>query len=258
MSLEQPPPKEAVPGKTASGGPFGSVAPDPRVGAPDRFDPAVVGGVWLLFLLSFPFAEESVEPGAVLVGGLLGLPLVVAGHLAASRCRPRLEHDPPTHARSAALALLAGVGLGATNLGVNLGLSAVDPALRTLLQEHFAEPMPWTRVAAVAVVEEVLFRFFLMSSLAWLVARFVDRPRRIFLFALFGSTFLFGLLHLVGRPMPPGASLAGLYIAGVVAKSGGAGLLFGWVFWRWGLPSAMLMHFAANGAHALLEPAFFS
>ena len=47
------------------------------------------------------------------------------------------------------------------------------------------------------------------------------------------------------------------YLGGVVLKSGLASVLLGWVFWRWGLPHAILSHGAANATHRLLVPIAF-
>ena len=222
-------------------------------------DPLAVGAVWLLFLLALPFLEGGgLGIEAVIGGGLIGLALVVLGYLAASRYRSIPERGGSERARIAAFALLLGIGVGALNLGVNVGLATADASIRALLQEHFAEPMSWARVASVAVVEEVVSRLFLMSVVAWITARFVSRPRVIFLTALVVSALLFGLPHLLGRPMPTEAALAALYGLGVVVKSTAAGLLLGWVFWRWGLPYAILIHFLGNGLHKVFEPLFFS
>lgn len=144
------------------------------------------------------------------------------------------------------------------NLGANVGLATADASIRALLHDHFAEPLPWTRVASVAVVEEVASRLFLMSVVAWVATRFVNRARTVFLTALIVSALLFAVVHLLGRPMPAQPAVAALYASGVVLKSGVAGLALGWIFWRWGLPYAMLCHFAGNGLHKVLEPVLFS
>lgn len=222
-------------------------------------DPIAVGATWVLFLLAVPFFEsQEVGLEALIGGGLLGLPLVVFGYLAASRCRAVVERDNARRAKLGILALLAGIGVGAANLGANVALAAADGSIRARLQQHFAEPLPWARVASVAVVEEIAFRLFVMSLVAWIAARFSNKARTVFLAALIVSAFLFALPHLLGRLMPPSAALAALYASGVVVKSGLAGLVLGWIFWRWGLPHAMVCHFAANGLHKVLEPMLFS
>jgi membrane protease YdiL (CAAX protease family) len=43
----------------------------------------------------------------------------------------------------------------------------------------------------------------------------------------------------------------------VVLKAGAAGLLLGWVFWRWGLPYSIACHGATNAIHLLVMPVFF-
>ena len=237
----------------------GHSVPNRTAGWTSGLDPVAVGATWLLFLLALPFLEAQGFGLETLVGGgLIGLPLVVVGFLAASRCRSVPERGSSQRAKLAAVALLAGIGVGAMNLGANVGLATADASIRALLQEHFAEPLTWTRVASVAVVEEVAFRLFLMSLVAWVAARFTSRLRTIFLTALIVSSLLFAVGHLLGRPLPIQLAVSALYASGVVLKSAVAGFVLGWVFWRWGLPYAMLCHFAANGLHKVFEPVVFS
>ena len=228
------------------------------VGWTSGLDPMTVGATWILFLFAVPFLEQGFGLETLVPGGLIGLPLVVVGFLAASRCRSVPERGSSQRAKLAAVALLAGIGVGAMNLGANVGLATADASIRALLHEHYAEPLPWTRVASVAVVEEIASRLFLMSVVAWIAARFLNKARAVFLTALIVSAFLFAVVHLLGRPLPTHAAVAALYTLGVVVKSGVAGLVLGWVFWRWGLPYAMVCHFAANGLHKVFEPMLFS
>ncbi|WP_412068771.1 type II CAAX prenyl endopeptidase Rce1 family protein [Rubrivirga sp. IMCC43871] len=218
-----------------------------------------VGTTWLLFVLALPSLDAQGSGLEALVGGgLVGLPLVVVGSLATSQCRPIPERDHAQRTRLAGAALLIGVGVGAINLGANLAMATADTGIRALLDDHFAVPLTWTRTASVAVVEEVVFRLVLMSVVAWVVARFAGRARTVFLTALVVSASLFAVVHLLGRPLPVHPTSAALYASVVVLKSGVAGLVLGWVFWRWGLPYAILCHFAANGLHNVFEPVLFS
>ena len=229
------------------------------VGWTSGLDPVTVGATWVLFLFALPSLEGQGFGLETLVGaGLIGLPLVVVGFHTASRCRAVPERDNARRAKLAIVALLAGIGLGAVNLGANVALAAADATIRALLQGRFAEPLTWTRTVSVAVVEEIAFRLFLMSVVAWIAARFLNKARAVFLTALIVSAFLFAVVHLLGRPLPTHAAVAALYTLGVVVKSGVAGLVLGWVFWRWGLPYAMVCHFAANGLHKVFEPMLFS
>ena len=223
-------------------------------------DPVTVGVTWVLFLFAFPFLEsQEVGLETLVGGGLIGLPLVVFGFLAASRCRTVSDKDNARRAKLAILALLAGTGVGAANLGANVALAAADASIRAGLHEHlFAKPLPWERVVSVAVVEEIAFRLFLMSVVAWIAARFLNKARTVFLTALFVSAFLFAVPHLLGRSLPTHSAIPALYASGVVVKSGVAGVVLGWIFWRWGLPYAIVCHFAANGLHKVFEPMLFS
>ena len=229
------------------------------VGWSAGLDLVTVGATWVLFLFALPFLEvHGFELETLVAGGLIGLPLVVVGFLTASRCRAVSEQDNARRAKLVVVALLVGIVVGAANLGANVALAAADPAIRALLQEHFAEPLPWARVASVAVVEEIVSRLFLMSVVAWIASRFLNNARTVFLTALIVSAFLFAVPHLLGRPLPTHSALAALYASGVVVKSGLAGLVLGWLYWRRGLPYAMLCHFAANGLHKVFEPMLFS
>lgn len=229
------------------------------VGLTAGLDPITVGATWLLFLFALPLLEsQGVGLEGLVGGGLIGLPLVVFGYLAASRSRAVAEQDNARRARFAILALFVGIGVGAANLGANVALGTADESIRALLQRHFAEPLPWARVVSVAIVEEIVSRLFVMSVVAWIAARFVKKDRTVFLTALIASAFLFAVPHLLGRSMPASFAVAALYASGVVVKSWLAGVVLGWIFWRWGLPYAMVCHFSANGLHKVFEPMLFS
>jgi membrane protease YdiL (CAAX protease family) len=77
-----------------------------------------------------------------------------------------------------------------------------------------------------------------------------------FAIGLVGSSLVFALLHL-GRPTPADPALANYYRAALLAKYTLAGLPLGWIFWRWGLPYAILCHVAANAAHLAAQKGVF-
>jgi hypothetical protein len=131
------------------------------------------------------------------------------------------------------------------------------PALVRDLSERFNPPL-FARVLYGGMTEEVLLRWGLMTAMAWLAWRFLqgadqDGDRRrgaerggavhpaLVWGAIAASAFVFGLGHL-----PLAFHLAGgldltivLFVTGLNAAFG---LLFGWLFWRWGLEAAMISH----------------
>jgi membrane protease YdiL (CAAX protease family) len=115
---------------------------------------------------------------------------------------------------------------------------------------------PLTGLVAAPIHEEVGLRLFLMSVLAWVASRFTKHTELPFAIALIGSAFIFALLHL-DRPMPDDPALARSYRAALVTKYTFAGLPLGWIFWRWGLPYAILCHIAANAAHLAIQQGLF-
>lgn len=217
-----------------------------------------IGAAWLALLAALPFFEAGrTDLGGMLIGGLMGAGLIVAGFAAASRVRPMRSREGRERVRLALLAIASGAALGVVNLAANVGMAAAHPTLDQLLRERFAALSPWATTFAAPVLEEIAYRLFFLSVLAWLVARFTKNPRAIFLVSLGVTALVFGVMHLF-RPMPDQASVALLYGAGIVLKIGAVSLLLGWLFWRWGLPYAMLAHAAANAAHELLDPLFFA
>jgi membrane protease YdiL (CAAX protease family) len=121
-----------------------------------------------------------------------------------------------------------------------------------LLLERFDRLSPWGSTLAAAVVEEVVMRLAVLSALTWIASSVVSNPRRQFITALWVSSIVFGLLH-VGRPALGVWPLDQLYLGGVVLKSSLLGVFLGWVFWRWGLPYAILCHALVNATHSLCE-----
>ena len=98
--------------------------------------------------------------------------------------------------------------------------------------------------------EEVLLRLFLLNGLAWfgglLLGRKTGRPGTALLWAAnILSTLAFGALHIsniviIGMPVDFATVSSALVLNGMI------GLLFGWLYWRFGLESAMASHFATD------------
>lgn len=120
-----------------------------------------------------------------------------------------------------------------------------SPAGIAALQGQFNPPL-YARVLYGGLTEEVLLRWGLMTAVTWLAWRFFQGKRGavapgLTWLAIAVSALLFGVGHL-----PVASYLIGslnvavvLFVVGVNATFG---LLFGWLFWRWGLESAMVAH----------------
>lgn len=111
-------------------------------------------------------------------------------------------------------------------------------------------PFGWELLLAsfkAGVVEEIFSRLFLISLFAW-VGRFFKRDvegrptRGIYWLAILLAGLLFGWGHVDTRIGHPTAAF-GDY-AFIMVLSSGAGIYFGWQFWKLGLEGAMFAHFA--------------
>ncbi|MCY3927247.1 MAG: CPBP family intramembrane metalloprotease [Acidobacteria bacterium] len=200
-------------------------------------------------LLYFP--DRADASGAIL-GGLSALIASTLGLAALAQCRPMPHRTSAEHLRLAALALGLGVAFGVANLGANYGMAVADSTIYEQMVARWSQFSSLSAVVKGPIMEEIAFRLGLLSGLAWLTARFTDNPRTIFHVALGVSALTFGIAHIFY-----GGVAGPIYITGMALKSSIAGLLLGWMFWRWGLPYSIVCHSAANGIHLLLEPFFF-
>jgi membrane protease YdiL (CAAX protease family) len=192
------------------------------------------------------------------VGGVIGAALVVVGFAAASRCRVLAQYPNTRGLRLGGLSLAVGAGVGLVNLAANRGIAEADPALRRLLVERMArlDPRPWEAMFAGPITEEVVFRLFVMSVIAWVACLVTKSANVVFVVALIGSAAIFAAPHLE-RPLPDDPMLANFYRAALMTKYTLLGVPLGWVFWRWGLPYAILCHSAANATHMALGSVVF-
>lgn len=96
------------------------------------------------------------------------------------------------------------------------------------------------------VTEEMLMRWGLMTALIWLPWRFIQKraglPRTSYVVgAIVVAALLFGVLHLPAAAAM-GASLTPTVIFYVIAGNTVPGVLFGILYWRYGLEAAILAH----------------
>lgn len=108
----------------------------------------------------------------------------------------------------------------------------------------------WQKLLAAfygGITEEILMRLFLMSFFAWMGMKIAGKylgERTIIIISILLAAVIFGLGHL-----PITASLTNittLIIARAVVLNGIGGIVFGWLFWKKGLESAIIAHFSAD------------
>lgn len=153
------------------------------------------------------------------------------------------------------------ISLGVVSTLVILGLEFFyfQPAMMKELGDSAAalhlqtgQPAAWKGLLASfygGIAEEIQLRLFVMSLLAWL-GKFIsktpeDKPTAtIFWIATILAAVLFGLGHLpalaVIVPLTP------LVIIRTIVLNGLLGIVFGWLYWKRGLESAMISHFSAD------------
>jgi hypothetical protein len=110
-----------------------------------------------------------------------------------------------------------------------------------------ANPPAWQGLLASfygGINEEILNRLFLMTLVVWLGSLVGRTGNGVFWLAILLTGLLFGLGHLPGA-VAMGIPLTPLYIGRTLLLNA-SGLLFGWLYWRWGLESAMVAHLCVD------------
>lgn len=154
----------------------------------------------------------------------------------------------PAAGRVLAMGLLSGMAVGA--LALALEMVVFFPHLPPPLQALDAGSIPvWKRLLVGlfygGIVEELFFRFFLLSLFVWLFG-FVWRPTNgrpsaaAFWTANLLAALLFALGHLPGTSVV--APLTALLVTRALVLNGLVGIPCGWLFWRRGLEAAMFAH----------------
>lgn len=166
------------------------------------------------------------------------------------------------------IALVAAVGgLVISGLIVLVDVTVFGPAVAATLKANAitlpasANPPAWMGFLASfygGIVEEILLRLGMLSLLAWLgrfLARTPDnRPTLVIVWiANILAAVLFGLGHLpatagMGIPLTP------VVIVRAVVLNGMLGIYTGWLYWRYGLESAIISHFSGDLVLHVLLP----
>lgn len=134
------------------------------------------------------------------------------------------------------------------------GISILSILFMPFLPEAYQEASNSVQLPVIArflfggITEEILIRFGLMTLLTWLFSLIATtKPPIIYWLGIILAAVLFGLGHLpilvsiVPDPTP-------LLYFFIIAANGVAGLIFGYLYWKNGLESAMLAHIMAHVA----------
>lgn len=109
--------------------------------------------------------------------------------------------------------------------------------------------------------EEILFRLFVMTVIVWIFYKIKKTPEGkptttgIWL-AIIITAILFGVGHL---PITGSiTAITPLVIARAIVLNGIGAIIFGWLYWKKGLESAMISHFSADIVLHVLFPLILS
>ena len=121
-------------------------------------------------------------------------------------------------------------------------------------------PPLWQRVLVAfygGINEEIYLRLFLMTLVIWLWSKIRKHPTPTRLqtwTAIIAVSVVFGLGHLpmTAQFMP----ITPVVVIRAIVLNGVLGILYGWLYWRKGLESAMLAHFSTDIMLHVLLPSF--
>jgi hypothetical protein len=98
------------------------------------------------------------------------------------------------------------------------------------------------RVLVGGVAEEVMFRWGVMSMLAWLAIAIIGMPEVLGMWvAIVVAGLLFGLGHLPGVAAA-GVKVTGLIVITAITLNMVVAVACGWLFWQYGLLAAIVAH----------------
>jgi membrane protease YdiL (CAAX protease family) len=117
------------------------------------------------------------------------------------------------------------------------------------LQDRFTIPIA-ARVLYGGVTEELLLRWGLMTALVWLAWRFAQQRHGSVRAGVVWTAIAVTALVFAAGHLPAASVLLGTMdvpvVAFVIGVNTTSGLLFGYLFWRHGLESAMIAHATAH------------
>jgi len=99
------------------------------------------------------------------------------------------------------------------------------------------------------IAEEILLRLFVVSLLVWITFKIKkSKDGNPAIFSIWLSIILAAVLFGIGH-LPATAQivdLTGIVITRAIVLNGIGGIIFGWLYWKKGLESAMIAHFSAD------------
>lgn len=151
--------------------------------------------------------------------------------------------------------------IGAATAIIIYGLDSLFTSLGASISTHQNYAPAWQKLLAATyggISEEILMRLFLMTFFIWLgmkIFRQKQTTKLNIIVSIFLAAIIFGLGHL-----PITASLTALspvIIIRAVILNGIGGIIFGWLFWKKGLESAMIAHFTTDVFLLTILPLLF-
>lgn len=99
------------------------------------------------------------------------------------------------------------------------------------------------------IVEEILLRLFLVTLIVWLIWKFSKtddgKPTATSIWiAIITAAIIFGIGHLPATALL--TTITPIVIVRAILLNGIGGVIFGWLYWKKGLESAMIAHFTAD------------
>jgi len=131
-------------------------------------------------------------------------------------------------------------------LGINLSQNISIPIWQGFIASFYG-----------GIGEEILLRLFLMTLIVWIISKFTKskapiKNNNIMWISIIIAALLFGVGHL---PATAGLiSLTPLVIFRALLLNGIGGIVFGWLYWKKGLESAMIAHFSTDIVFQVIFP----
>lgn len=169
-----------------------------------------------------------------------------------------LKGEPQGTRLKSILGLSVGVGVLSGVLIILLSIPFPDVSISFLKAEMSVAI--WKRILASfygGIAEEILCRLFLVSLIVWAISKIKKMPegqpaRWAVWLSIVVSAVLFGLGHLgITASM---TAITPAVVTRAILLNGVPGVMFGWLFWKKGLESAIIAHFSADIVIHVLTP----